>query len=108
MHTETTNCTRTIERPAPFFFLIMTSGGHTDPDCPNCTYAYRIRADYEDETGVMHTEYLDGWYPDDYFYESAEEAWKAAQEILPMLADLLLDDLIARGVALATREYTLH
>jgi hypothetical protein len=108
MNTETTNCTSTIERPAPFFFTIITSGGHTDPDYPERTYAYNIIAEYEDADGVVHTEYLDGWCPDDDFYETDDEAWQAAQAILPRIADELLDDLIARGIALATREYIAH
>jgi len=109
MRTETANPKRTIVRPAPFFFLIMTSGGHTDPDCPECTYAYRICVEYEDADGVHHVEDLgDDWYPDDHFYESAEEAWRAAQAALPMIGDEFLDELQRRGIALATREYTLH
>jgi len=94
--------------PPRSFFLIITSGGHSDPDYPERTYAYHIVAEYEDADGVVHTESVDGWCPDDDFYESDDEAWRAAQAILPMIADLLLDDLIARGVALATREYIVH
>jgi len=108
MHTTTAKFTRTIERPAPFFFLIITSRGHTDPDYPERTYAYRIRAEYEDANGTMHTEYLDRWCPDDDFYESAEEAYKAAQANLPVIADEFLDALLARGIALATREHVVH
>jgi hypothetical protein len=108
MHTKTANPNRTV-RPAPIVFTITTSDGHTDPDCPECTYAYRIRVAYEDADGVRHAEDLgDDWYPDDHFWESAEEARRAAQERFPVLADDFFDYVTARGVALATREYVVR